>query len=107
MGRPPGAFPAGTRDRPTSRSPSAGAVTPIVSGTALRDSPLRRYMPVRCSVRSFSDHFSPNEKGIFEPVRGTLLTSGDFYMHLADLTSYIHAHERLGELYANPDAWTR
>jgi starch phosphorylase len=55
----------------------------------------------------FSDHFSPNEKGVFEPFRGTLLTGGDFYMHLADLTSYTHAHERLGELYANPDAWTR
>ncbi len=55
----------------------------------------------------FSDHFSPNEKGVFEPLRGTLLTGGDFHMHLADLTSYTHAHERLGELYANPDAWTR
>ena len=28
-------------------------------------------------------------------------------MHLADLTSYIQAQERLGELYANQDAWTR
>ena len=28
-------------------------------------------------------------------------------MHLADLTSYIQAHERLGDLYANRDAWTR
>ena len=54
----------------------------------------------------FSDHFSPNEKGVFEPLRGTLL-NGDFYMHLADLTSYIQAHERLGDLYAHRDAWTR
>ncbi len=55
----------------------------------------------------FSDHFSPNEKGVFEPLRGTLLTGGDFYMHLADLTSYIQAQEALGNLYANQDAWTR
>jgi starch phosphorylase len=55
---------------------------------------------------TFSDHFSPNEKGVFEPLRGTLL-NGDFYMHLADLTSYIQAHERLGDLYAHRDAWTR
>src|SRR5262249_55481750 len=26
----------------------------------------------------FSDHFSPDERGIFEPLRNTLLTSGDF-----------------------------
>jgi starch phosphorylase len=26
-------------------------------------------------------------------------------MHLADLTSYGQAHQRLGELYADPNAW--
>ena len=26
-------------------------------------------------------------------------------MHLADLTSYGEGHGRLGELYADPDAW--
>src|SRR5713101_3032559 len=55
----------------------------------------------------FSDHFSRGEPGVFAPLRDTLLTGGDYYMHLADLTSYIQAHERLGELYADPDAWTR
>ena len=39
----------------------------------------------------FSDHFSRNEPGIFEPIRDTLLTHGDHYMHLADLTSYLEA----------------
>jgi glycogen phosphorylase len=28
-------------------------------------------------------------------------------MHLADLTSYIQAHERLGELYVDSQAWAR
>jgi Tol biopolymer transport system component len=37
----------------------------------------------------FSDHFSRNEPGIFDPLRDTLLTHGDFYMHLADLNSYM------------------
>ena len=55
----------------------------------------------------FSDHFSRNEPGIYAPLRDTLLTHGDYYMHLADLTSYIQAHERLGELYADPHAWAR
>jgi glucan phosphorylase len=40
-------------------------------------------------------------------VLDTLLTSGDHYMHLADLTSYVQAQERLGVLYADPDAWSR
>jgi starch phosphorylase len=28
-------------------------------------------------------------------------------MHLADLTSYAQAHERVGELYSVHNAWTR
>ena len=35
-----------------------------------------------------SDEFSRGEPGIFDPIRDCLLTRGDFYMHLADLTSY-------------------
>jgi starch phosphorylase len=53
----------------------------------------------------FSDHFSRNEKGIFAPLRDTLLTQGDHYMHLADLTSYVQAQERVGVLYADPGEW--
>jgi glycogen phosphorylase len=53
-----------------------------------------------------SDHFSRNEPGVFTPLLDTLLR-GDFYMHLADLTSYLAAHERAGELYSDRDAWAR
>jgi starch phosphorylase len=55
----------------------------------------------------FMDHFSRNELGIFTPIRETLLERGDYFMHLADLTSYAQAQLRLGELYADPDAWAR
>ena len=55
----------------------------------------------------FSDHFSRNEPGVFEPLRETLLTGGDHYMHLADLRSYLEADQQLCELYANPDSWAR
>jgi starch phosphorylase len=55
----------------------------------------------------FSDHFSRNEPGAFNPLRDVLLTRGDFYMHLADLTSYLEADRRLTELYADPDAWVQ
>jgi glycogen phosphorylase len=53
------------------------------------------------------NHFSPHEPGVFAPIIDTLLTHGDYYMHLADLKSYGEAHQRLGELYADPDAWAR
>jgi starch phosphorylase len=55
----------------------------------------------------FSGHFNGNEPGIFEPLREALLTHGDYYMHLADLTSYVQAQEQLGNLYMDPDGWAR
>jgi starch phosphorylase len=55
-----------------------------------------------------SDDFSPgDEPGVFAPLRDTLLTGGDHYMHLADLSAYLEADRRLVELYADPDGWTR
>jgi starch phosphorylase len=55
----------------------------------------------------FSGHFSRNEPGVFEPLRETLLTHGDYYMHLADLGSYLGADCKLVELYSDPEEWTR
>ena len=55
----------------------------------------------------FTNHFSHTEPGIFEPFRQTLLTGGDHYMHLADLTAYAQTQTKVGELYKQPDAWTR
>jgi glycogen phosphorylase len=55
----------------------------------------------------FSDYFSLNEPGTFLPIRETLLTSGDYYMHLADLKSYLEADQRICELHADQAAWTR
>ena len=43
----------------------------------------------------FSDYFSRNEPGVFTPLRDALLTHGDYYMHLADLKSYLEADQRL------------
>ena len=55
----------------------------------------------------FSDHFSRNEPGVFAPLRDALLTQGDYYMHLADLKSYLLADQQLCELYADSAAWSR
>jgi starch phosphorylase len=55
----------------------------------------------------FSDHFSRYERGVFDPLRETLLARGDYYMHLADLAGYLEADRRVCESYADPDTWTR
>jgi starch phosphorylase len=55
----------------------------------------------------FGNHFSRHEPGIFEPLRETLLTHGDHYMHLADLAAYLEADQRLLALYAEPEDWAR
>jgi glycogen phosphorylase len=55
----------------------------------------------------FSDYFSSNEPGVFSPLRDTLLTHGDFYMHLADLKSYLDADQRLSDLCRDHQAWAR
>ena len=54
-----------------------------------------------------SNHFSRNEPGVFAPLLDTLLAHGDFYMHLADLTPYLRAHERLDTLYGDAGAWAQ
>jgi glycogen phosphorylase len=55
----------------------------------------------------FSDHFSRDEPGIFQPIRDMLLTHGDYYMHLADLISYSQAQAAVGTLYQTYDRWAR
>ncbi len=54
----------------------------------------------------FDNRFSPNEPGIFEPIRSTIMDS-DYYMHLADLTSYTKAHEQVGKLYSDRKSWVK
>ena len=55
----------------------------------------------------FSNHFSSREPGLFEPLRDVLLTHGDYYMHLADLRSYLEADRKLIELSKNSEDWVR
>jgi starch phosphorylase len=54
----------------------------------------------------FSNYFSRNEQGVFAALEHALLTGGDHYMHLADLTSYLNADREVGDLYANPKGWS-
>ena len=52
-----------------------------------------------------SNYFSRNEPGVFEPLLQAVLTGGDHYMHLADLTSYLNADRELCDLYADLNGW--
>jgi len=55
----------------------------------------------------FSDYFSRDEPGVFAPLRDALLTNGDYYLHLADLNSYLKADQQLCDLYADSAGWSR
>jgi starch phosphorylase len=55
----------------------------------------------------FNNHFSPDEPGIFEPIRETLLTKGDYYMHLADLKGYVETQQMVSALYRDGQAWAQ
>ena len=54
-----------------------------------------------------SGAFDRGEPGVFAPILDALLTHGDHYMHLADLTPYVKAQEQVSALYKQPDAWAR
>jgi starch phosphorylase len=54
-----------------------------------------------------SDYFSRHEPGVFAPLYDLLLAHGDYYMHLADLKSYLEADRRLCELHADHKRWAR
>ena len=53
----------------------------------------------------FSNYFSQNEPGAFAALEQAVLTGGDHYMHLADLTSYLNADRELCELYGDSKRW--
>ena len=55
----------------------------------------------------FSDHFCPDDRGVFGPIRRALLDYGDHYRHVADLTDYARAHRELDTCYSDSATWSR
>jgi glycogen phosphorylase len=51
------------------------------------------------------DAFSADEPGIFRPLYEALMSNGDYYMHLADLQSYMAADQRMIETYQARESW--
>ena len=54
-----------------------------------------------------SGEFDDGDQGVFEPLLHLLLEQGDYFMHLADLKSYVHTQKQVGEFYLQPDAWSK
>jgi glycogen phosphorylase len=54
-----------------------------------------------------SDHFSPNDRGVFGPIRRALLDYKDHYRHLADMSDYSRAHRALDQCYGDKELWAR
>jgi glucan phosphorylase len=94
---------------------SPSEVTPRASFEAIarsvRDVLSQRWLQTEQTYRSRNAkrvyYLSLEFLGVFAPILDTLLRDGDHYLHLADLKSYSDAHERLGQLYADQEEWSR
>ena len=53
-----------------------------------------------------SNTFSSGESGIFEPLRQGLLDEGDYYLHLADFSSYLDAQKLVSETFQDSGKWS-
>jgi glycogen phosphorylase len=54
-----------------------------------------------------SGYFSPGRPSLFEPIIGSLLDHGDYYLLLADFRSYVQTQEAVAGLYRDPGDWAR
>ncbi|STC83030.1 Maltodextrin phosphorylase [Edwardsiella hoshinae] len=51
--------------------------------------------------------FSPDEPRRYASLFDSLINFGDYYQLLADYRSYVDTQDRVDEVYAHPDEWTR
>jgi len=54
-----------------------------------------------------SGYFCPDEPGRYQDVVDSLLKHGDHFLLLADYASYVACQDKVGELYRNPQEWTK
>jgi len=52
-------------------------------------------------------HFSPRDRGLFQPIFNSLTHGGDRYLLLADYTTYIACQEQVSKMYRDRAAWTK
>lgn len=69
---------------------------------------LKKHPDIQRVVDSLSSElFSPGEPGLFNWVRKNLTEYGDYYMHIADMPSYVQAQDHAGLEYHNKALWSR
>jgi len=54
-----------------------------------------------------SNYFTPDEPGVLNSIRESLLDHGDPFLVLADFASYVECQDRVGEAYKDVDYWTK
>lgn len=54
-----------------------------------------------------SGYFCPDEPARYQVVVDSLLKHGDYFLLLADYASYVACQDKVGELYRNPQEWTK
>jgi starch phosphorylase len=53
------------------------------------------------------NHFSPDARGLFQPVVDSLLRHGDYYLVLADYAAYVECQEKVSRAYQDAGEWSR
>jgi glycogen phosphorylase len=51
--------------------------------------------------------FSSGKQDVFYPIFDSLMNRGDYYMHLADFSSYIKTQNEVSQLFPDRDNWIR
>ncbi len=54
-----------------------------------------------------SNYFTPNERGVLNPLKHSLLEGGDPFMVLADFADYVRCQEKVDEAYRDKRRWAK
>jgi hypothetical protein len=65
----------------------------------------KRTMSSLQDTAGYSGSAARGSPGVVRDEGHELLTSGDYYSHLADLRSHLDADRRMTEQYARPETW--
>jgi starch phosphorylase len=89
-----------------------GATTPQVTDIRAHGYQPRQLYETNPELKQVLDQirdgvFSKDEPGRFQQLFDLLVNFGDHYLLLADFASYMEAHDRVDELYRQPEEWTR